>query len=291
MGDRTNATSTTAGVLRPDQFAQHTTLVRLPVTEALAPWVENSWCLCWNLPPGTHFVSQTLPHPACTVSVELGHPRAGVGEDRVVVTGVISKRFDVTAAGRSWVLGVKFRPGGLAAMAGLDARAITDRTVPAAELLPPAVVAGLRRLHEDLDPEAAARAAEDALLPLRPEGSDPAYDEVLAVVSDMLADRSLVRVAQVLDRHGLSRRRLERLFSRYVGVGPKWVLARYRMHDVLTALDAGHDGSLADLAAAHGWYDQAHFARDFVALVGETPGRYRADRVRLSRARPAGTAR
>ena len=77
-------------------------------------------------------------------------------------------------------------------------------------------------------------------------------------------------------RHDLPRRRLERLFSRYVGVGAKWVLARYRMHDVLSALDGGYDGTLADLAATYGWYDQAHFTRDFVALVGVTPQDYRS---------------
>ena len=80
------------------------------------------------------------------------------------------------------------------------------------------------------------------------------------------------------ERHALSTRRLQRLFARYLGVGPKWVLARYRMHDVVAALDAGHAGSLAELAVAHGWYDQAHFTRDFTALVGTTPARYREGR-------------
>lgn len=274
-------------MLRPEEFARHATLTRLPVRDALAPWIENHWCLQWDLPEGTCFVSQMLPHPACNVSVELGHPRTGVGEDRVVVTGVVTRRFDVTAVGRSWVLGVKFRPGGLAALTGVNAQSITDRTVPAVDLLPPEVVAALRSLHPRLEPAAAAALAEQALLPLSPKTPDPAYDQVLAIVSDMLADRSLVQVAQVLQRHDLPRRRVERLFARYVGVSPKWVLARYRMHDVVSALDNGYQGVLADLAATYGWYDEAHFARDFSALVGTTPGRYRG----LSRARPASTTR
>lgn len=90
----------------------------------------------------------------------------------------------------------------------------------------------------------------------------------------MLADRSLLRVEEVADRHGLSRRALERLFARYVGVGPKWVLARYRMHDVVTAPDEGYAGSLADLATTYGWFDQAHFGRDFTAVVGCPPSAY-----------------
>jgi len=276
VGARRNATSTTAGILRPDEFARHAHVERLPCSPDLAPWVENHWVLTWDLPVGTRFSSQTLPHPACTVSVELGHHREGVGEDPVVVTGVVSRRFDVTTAGSGWVLGVKFRPGGLAALTGADAAAWTDRTLRAVEVLPAAVVEGLRKVEGGTPAGDAAALADEALRPLVGGGPDAAYDTVLALIADMLEDRSLLRVADVAARHDLPRRRLERLFSRYVGVGAKWVLARYRMHDVLSALDGGYDGTLADLAATYGWYDQAHFARDFVALVGVTPQDYRS---------------
>nr|WP_240189371.1 helix-turn-helix domain-containing protein [Nakamurella flavida] len=70
-------------------------------------------------------------------------------------------------------------------------------------------------------------------------------------------------------------RHLQRLFAHYVGVTPKWVLSRFRMHDVVSALDAGSTAGLAELAAEFGWYDQAHFTRDFTRLVGVTPREYR----------------
>ncbi len=57
-------------------------------------------------------------------------------------------------------------------------------------------------------------------------------------------------------------------------MSPKWVLSRYRMHDVVTALDEGYDGSLADLAAEYGWFDQAHFTREFTDLIGVPPTGY-----------------
>jgi AraC-like DNA-binding protein len=78
----------------------------------------------------------------------------------------------------------------------------------------------------------------------------------------------------VEERCGLGTRSLQRLFEKYVGVSPKWVLSRYRMHDVVTRLDEGYDGSLADLAAEHGWFDQAHFTREFTELVGVPPSAY-----------------
>ena len=272
------ATASTAGILRPETFARHVDLRRLPPAPDLAPWVENHWVLRWDLPEGVAYPSQVLPHPTCNLTVERGLRRPGTPDAAVLVTGPVTRRFDVETTGRGWVWGVRFRPGGLPALAGVDAGGLAERTVAASEVLPDDVVAALDAVHDTgLPPESDRLRVESALRPLAGE-PDPDHQLVLALVAEMLADRSLLRVAQLTERHGLAPRRLQRLFRRYVGVGPKWVLARYRMHDVLAALDAGHDGSLADLAAEHGWYDQAHFTRDFTALVGVTPGRYREGR-------------
>ncbi|WP_324275424.1 helix-turn-helix domain-containing protein [Blastococcus brunescens] len=97
----------------------------------------------------------------------------------------------------------------------------------------------------------------------------------------MIADRGLVRVDQVAALGGLSARSLQRLFAGYVGVSPKAVLARYRLQDAAAAMDAGEVVDLAGLAASLGWFDQAHFSRDFRAVVGVTPSAY------LQRARSA----
>lgn len=276
MPDRRNATSTRAGILRPEEFARHVSVVRTDTVECLSPWVEYHWTLDWDLPAGTRHPSAVIPHPTCNLTVEHGAARPEADGEAVLVTGVTTRRFDVDVTGRGWVHGVKLRPGGLVALTGCDVRALTDRTVPAKDLLPPSVHDALDRLPPGTAAELATDAFCAALRPLAPDAVDPAYDSLLAIVEDMLSDRSLLRVEQVAERHGTSRRSLERLFARWVGVGPKWVLARYRMHDVVTALDEGYAGSLADLAATYGWYDQAHFGRDFTALVGVPPSDYRA---------------
>jgi len=279
---RTNATSTRAGILRPEQLARHAVVEVVPCDPALDRWVEYHWLLRWSVPEGQVHTSSVVPHPAVNLTVEHGAPRHGVGPSAgrpaVLVTGVDTRRFDVDLTGEGWVVGTKFRPGGWAAYAGVPARALTDRTCaaddPAAGLRPD-VVRRLRKATTDGPTPGAAAGVGDALRTHAPAPEDPGYDRVLAMVSAMLADRDLARVEQVAERFHLGRRQVERLFARYVGVGPKWVLVRYRVHDVVTELDAGYDGPLADLAARHGWYDQAHFGRDFQALVGCTPQAYR----------------
>ncbi len=279
-------------MLRPDEFARHVGLVREPAGVEATRWVENRWSLRWSLPDGRWYDSEVIPHPTCSLTVELGsHPRAGMppGES-VVVTGVCTRRFDVEVRGWGRVVGLRFRPGGLAALTGHPASAWTDRSVAATAVLPRALVAELADPALADDGAAWAATAERGLADLAQGRPEPRYDLLLDVVADMLADHSLLTVAEVADRHSVTVRTLQRLFTHYVGVGPKWVLARYRLHDAVADLDAGWAGTLTDLAVRYGWYDQAHFTRDFTTLVGVTPGQYR-DRAATSDAGHPASAR
>ena len=239
--------------------------------------MENHWSLRWDLPVGATYLSSTLPHPACNLSVERGAGRAEVGDDPVVVTGVPTRRFDVTVRGRGWVHGVKFRPGGLAALSrGARRRPPQPHgaRVRGAAGAHGRCAAGARPRR--IPRRRAARSSTRPSPALARASPDPDYATLL--------DAGRRRCWPTVRSCGWRRSRppaasatrsLQRLFARYVGVSPKWVLARYRMHDVVTALDGGYDGSLADLAAGHGWFDQAHFTREFTTLVGVPPGEYR----------------
>ena len=69
-----------------------------------------------------------------------------------------------------------------------------------------------------------------------------------------------LRVTDVAARHGVSVRTLQRLFRRHVGVSPKWVLQRYRLHEAAERMAAGEATDLASLAQDLGYFDQAHSA-------------------------------
>src|SRR3982751_6440700 len=63
-------------------------------------------------------------------------------------------------------------------------------------------------------------------------------------------------------------------FAEYVGVGSKWVIRRYRLHDAAAAASGTGDLDLVRLAADLGYSDQAHLTRDFTDAVGMPPSRY-----------------
>lgn len=278
-----NLPSSTKGVLRPDEIADVAGLVRdHEVSPALIPFVECYWSVRWQLPSGHAHRAEVLSHPSVNVSVESGDgPRFGHELPAVLLHGVVTRRFSVDLVGSGRVTAVKFRPGGFTALTGHPP--LVDAVHRLSELTG-IDMAGIAPdvLREDSDGERAA-ALDQALLPLARD-PDERYLELLAIVDEMQTDRTLLRVAAVAARSGRTVRSLQRLFDAFVGVGPKWVLARYRLHEAVAAIDAGEVTDLAALAASLGWFDQAHFNRDFRNVAGLTPGAY------LRRAKTEATA-
>jgi AraC-like DNA-binding protein len=272
---RLPTTTTTAGILRPEEFPHYATLARPAASPELDRWVDGYWSVEWDLPAGTSYLSQVIPHPALHLTVESGEgARHGFRMPAALLHGVVTSRFQIRLSGTGSVFGVKFRPGGFGAFTGLDVGTSLGKVIPLQQFFGSAADA----LRDDVlraRPADRPALADRFLLECRP-GPDPRYDRLLEVVADMLADRTLTRVEDVTERHGIPLRSLQRLFRRYVGVGPKWALQRYRLHDALALIDAGTVDDLAELAASLGWYDQAHFTREFTALVGTTPARYAA---------------
>ena len=75
---------------------------------------------------------------------------------------------------------------------------------------------------------------------------------------------------------GWSRRHLAARFRDEVGVSPKALARLLRFERALELLGTR---TLADIAYECGYYDQAHFNRDFRAFAGATPGELLARRL------------
>jgi AraC-like DNA-binding protein len=223
---------------------------------ALAPLVEHLWLVRWEFPPGETFEAITLPHPVAHWTVE---------GDESVVRGVSQRPFARRLSGAGRVVAVKFRPAGLRWLSDLPAKRTRERLLPASELLglePP-------RLNELRDDEAlAALAARLDELPQR-----DALDARLArdLAERCAVDRSITTVEALAALAGAGVRELQRLFEREIGLPPKWVIQRYRLHEAVEGLVDPSRPGLAELAYTLGFADQAHFSRAYRAAVGEPP--------------------
>ena len=237
-------------------------LERIAPAPDLAALVERHWVVTWALPPGRRASVTLLPHPCVNVVLDRG---------MLAVAGVGQERFTYAYTGQGRVFGTKFRPGAFLPFLGRPVSSITDVTAPAAGLWGSAA----ERLAASMtgpDEELVAR-MEDFLRKRWPE-PDPNVELVGRIVGALLHDREIARVEEVAARFGIAPRTLQRLFNRYVGVSPKWVLRRYRLHEAAVRLAEEQDRPWAEVAAELGYFDQSHFIRDFTAAIGLTPVAY-----------------
>lgn len=253
------------GVLRPAQADGVFHHARLAPSAMLEPLVQHYWSVRWDLGDGAPQVRETLPHPNVHLVVERGGSR---------IYGVHTGRFTTTLAGRGEVFGVKFRAGGFRGLLGAPVSTLRDRS-----MAPEAVFgAGAAALEAEIlaqrDDAGRVAVAEDFLRRHAPSvDADGRY--AASIVDGIAASPEIACLEDLLACWPASRRGLQRLFSDHVGVGPKWVIKRYRLHEALERIARAQTVDWAALALELGYYDQAHFIRDFKALVGRAPAEYR----------------
>ncbi|NJP34816.1 helix-turn-helix domain-containing protein [Micromonospora thermarum] len=266
------------GILDPARLRRAVRFRRHLPAPQLRRWVEHYWLIDWDLTEP--LAQQVVPHPAVNVVFR----RDGDGPESGEVAGVGRQLFSITLAGSGRVSGVQFRPGGFHPFWRGPVAELTGGRWPFATLAdrwpPAAAVAGADSTGAGPSPaghcagtDAERCRALDALLTGWAPEPDPVNDEVIDLVESIRGDRTVVRVDDVARRHGTSVRRLQRLFLTHVGVGPKWVIRRYRLQEAIEQA-AGGPLDWARLAADLNYSDQSHLVREFSAVTGRTPAAY-----------------
>ncbi len=233
--------------------------------------VRHIWVPVWDIPAGQEWEQHVLNYPCCQVVV---------GSDYARFYGVVRGLSRVILADRGWVVGVALQPGAGWLVAGRPVSRLTDTWVDLDDLgmpwsgLTPAVRSVMS--PDPSDPIAQRRAAgliEDAVracVTLDEEGA-----LVNAIVDAVEGDPELLRVDQLAARFALTERSLQRMMARRLGLTPRWLVQRRRLHEAAERLRRG-ETDLAGLAAYLGYADQAHLSRDFKTVTGETPATFRA---------------
>jgi AraC-like DNA-binding protein len=239
-------------------------LDRYPPAPDLATLVERHWLVSWSLPPGREASVTLLPHPCVNVVFDRG---------RLTVSGVGRESFTYPYRGEGRVFGVKFRPGAFLPFLRRPLSQITGTVLPAEELWGPAATVLESRMAAAQGVDELVALAEGFLRERWP-AADPQVEFVGRIVAALLHDRTISRVDDVTERFGVNPRTLQRLFQRYVGVSPKWVLRRYRLHEAAAVLAREQHRPWAEVAADLGYFDQSHFIRDFTSAIGMTPLAY-----------------
>jgi AraC-like DNA-binding protein len=253
------------GVVHPAAAQARFRLERYLPPPELAQFLDFFWIVQWDLRGQPGHMQRTMPFPCVNVAFDAG--RSGV-------FGVPTGAFDYEVKDAGKVLGLRFRAGAFRAFLGRPVSTITDQVLPLSSVFPwdedgaeGAVLGG----EDDMAMISAASGLLSRCLP----PPDPEVERIAAILRIVEQSPGMVQVDELAARAATALRTLQKLFSEYVGVSPKWVIRRYRLHEAADRLASGAEVDLADLAAALGYFDQAHFTSDFHKLVGYPPAQYR----------------
>ncbi|GAB0102103.1 helix-turn-helix domain-containing protein [Nocardia sp. JMUB6875] len=229
---------------------------RIAPSPDLAAYVDHFWTVEWHYETPYRQLIVPLPNVHLTF-----------GDGGAVVNGVRTRYQTRVLAGDGQVIGVAFRPACFRPFLDAPLTTITDRELAASQCLPAA------------PPEAPTIAAiEDYLRACLAASARPQPDGAPiaeAALGAIIGDPGVTTVATLADRFGVNIRTLQRAFAEHVGVPPKWVIRRYRLHDLTERLARGEEPRWSALAAELGYADQAHLIRDFKSIFGESPEYYR----------------
>ena len=265
----------TRGVLQRNAAAPNAGHARLLPARDLRPFIEHFWIVRWDLRGQPPQLAETIPHPSIY----------WLTENRTsIIHGVPTGRFSRRLEGKGRVFGVKFRPGGFYPFIRTPVAAFTDTSISPGNAFGPEgrrIAADLRRLSVTAHDASDAVGADEEMITSverflldRLPGPDPHLALVTDIAAAIVRTRAITRVDQIASRFDLNKRVLQRLFNRYVGISPKWMIKRYRLHEAIERVAAGRSVNWSRLALELGYFDQTHFIKDFKVLIGKSPAEY-----------------
>ena len=200
------------------------------------------------------------------VRFEQHHPGGRIERQPAsMIVGQMLAPISVGHRGRAGVAAIRLRPAAARAVVRCSAAEITGRVIDLEALFGP--TGTLReRLALAADDRARLRLLEQWLGAMVRAAPSLEVDAAVTAIAGSAGTIDLVNVAT---NTGLSLRQLERRFHADVGVAPKTFARTVRLQAALRRIAEGQ--TLADVAAACGYYDQPHMTRDFRRLAETSP--------------------
>ena len=191
-------------------------------------------------------------------------------QPRSFAVSQMHRYIEIESNGRTGFVSVRFYPWGAYHFFDKPIRGFLDDTVSTEALWPMHYEDLMEQLRTAPGGEHFAAVVQGFLLDRLEEHykDDAALDEAVKLIRSTHGQLSIEEVGE---RVGLSRKQLERKFVSTVGTTPKTFSRISRFLNICHHLDGYRDSTLTRLAHECGYFDQAHFIREFCTFTGFTP--------------------
>ena len=230
----------------------------------LSSWIYSYWLLAARRELEPMFRYRVVADGCMDVIIDLNNPIHNF------VIGFFKNYSEYPLSGKFRYAGIRFLPGGFPAMLGIPAKDLLE-AFEGFDLVNFKLSAILSRsLHAQMDIDSLKETLDCILLKWLYQNEPTQDGRFLNAVHIILRNNGNVKVQKTLDV-GASPRQLRRIFDHYIGESPKTFSQIVRFQYLLSYLLRNGTNSSGEFYKL-GYFDQAHFIKDFKNFYGSTPG-------------------
>lgn len=248
----------------------------LPVPERVSAYVKTIWQL--GKGSGSHHErlfptgeTQLIFHYGTPFSESYAGMDAGT-QPQSLICGQFTAYKDIFSFERAGLLGVVFHPFASNALFGIPAHYFTHLTVGLSDIECKLGETG-RRVAEAPGLQERLKIIEDFIVRRLHTLNQRHFAMVRKSVELLSLNTHESGISKVANELFIGNRQFERLFKDYVGLSPERYAGIVRFNKALSLFDSPLN--LTEIALESGYYDQAHFIRDFRRITGGSPSVYR----------------
>ena len=245
----------------------HLGFVRVLAHGLLQPWVQSYWMARATGLPGTGITENLYPDGGVSLTFDLVEPVSPLTD-----ISLTQQKHSRTFRGSVDSVGIRFYPGGAFGLLNIPIGELDDTRYDAAEFVLPGLEQVQQQLRTVRDPLPRFAVLDSWLLGIA-RRREPSPGLIQHVVPELLQEDN--RLQAIVQQTGVSRRTLERQFQLETGLSPGRLKTLLRVRKARYLIKAHPELSLTEIAYACGFYDQAHFSRQFADITGHKPGAYR----------------
>lgn len=253
--------------------------VYTPAT-SLAPYVKCIWSLQVDGDPGILHKERILPDGCIELIFHYRDkyrqydPADGhVLQPRSFVHGQMRGYIEVGPTGHTGMIAARFYPHGLSMFTDVPMQELTGQVVDVHTLFGRDAAYTEEQLGNATCEQERVTILTGFLL-MRLRAATPRIQAVAQAINAMNANGGNIPVGKLAADAFMSERQFERVFLLSVGLSAKTYARITRFQDSIKAAQAGKTTTLTQLALNAGYYDQAHFIRDFREFAGQTPAQF-----------------
>ena len=202
-------------------------------------------------------------------------------QPRCFVFGQLTNPLEIESTGTTGIFAVRFQPYGFKPISPLPIKSLENRAVPLTELFTEAGVTLSDLILKQSVIEDKIKIVEHFIMGRLMQ--DQSIDTLIkSTIELIVSTKGAHPINDLSDQMQIKKRQLQRKFSSKVGITPKQLSQIIRLQATLSRLLNGDYNSLTSLAYEEGFFDQAHFIKEFKQFTGQTPKDFYKDNLKLS---------